>query len=88
LPGLKRTALPGGMLTSAPVLGLRPIPVLRGRTLNTPKPGEGAFHAFKHGLDCLLGLGLGDAGFSDNFVDNVELDHEQLRIYKNILNCG
>src|SRR5262249_54097223 len=38
LPGLKRTALPGGMLTSAPVRGLRPIPVLRGRTLNTPKP--------------------------------------------------
>src|SRR5581483_11742374 len=38
LPGLKRTALPGGMETSAPVRGLRPIPVLRGRTLNTPKP--------------------------------------------------
>src|SRR5207302_8187655 len=38
LPGLKRTALPGGMLTSAPVRGLRPMPVLRGRTLNTPKP--------------------------------------------------
>src|SRR5689334_9722962 len=37
-PGLKRTALPGGMLTSAPVRGLRPIPVLRGRTLKTPKP--------------------------------------------------
>src|SRR5438874_1082486 len=38
LPGLKRTAFPGGILTSAPVRGLRPIPVLRGRTLNTPKP--------------------------------------------------
>src|SRR5438105_11880195 len=38
LPGLKRTALPGGMETSAPVRGLRPIPVLRGRTLNTPNP--------------------------------------------------
>src|SRR6267142_313154 len=38
LPGLKRTALPGGMETSAPVRGLRPMPVLRGRTLNTPKP--------------------------------------------------
>src|SRR5438309_5832122 len=38
LPGLKRTALPGGMLTSAPVRGLRPIPVFRGRTLNTPNP--------------------------------------------------
>src|SRR4051812_26831832 len=38
LPGLKRTALPGGMETSAPVRGLRPIPVLRGLTLKTPKP--------------------------------------------------
>src|SRR5919109_2369128 len=38
LPGLKRTALPGGIETSAPVRGLRPIPVLRGRTLKTPKP--------------------------------------------------
>src|SRR5258706_3569858 len=38
LPGLKRTALPGGIETSAPVRGFRPIPVLRGRTLNTPKP--------------------------------------------------
>src|ERR1700719_327729 len=37
LPGLKRTAFPGGMLTSSPVRGLRPIPVLRGLTLNTPK---------------------------------------------------
>jgi len=38
LPGLKRTAFPGGMATSAPVRGLRPIPVLRGRTLKIPKP--------------------------------------------------
>src|SRR5579863_2546801 len=36
LPGLKRTALPGGMFTSLPVRGLRPMPVLRGRTLKTP----------------------------------------------------
>ena len=38
LPGLKRTAFPGGMLTSAPVRGFRPMPVLRGRTVKTPKP--------------------------------------------------
>src|SRR5579872_1067818 len=38
LPGLNRTAFPGGMATSAPVRGLRPIPVLRGRTLKIPKP--------------------------------------------------
>src|ERR1700721_935453 len=37
LPGLKRTALPGGMLTCCPVRGLRPMPVLRGFTLKTPK---------------------------------------------------
>src|SRR6266851_463672 len=37
-PGLKRTALPGGIETSAPVRGLRPMPVLRGRTLKTPNP--------------------------------------------------
>src|SRR5579863_7353309 len=36
LPGLKRTALPGGMLTCWPVRGLRPMPVFRGFTLNTP----------------------------------------------------
>ena len=35
-PGLKRTALPGGMLTCWPVRGLRPMPVLRGFTLKTP----------------------------------------------------
>ena len=38
LPGLKRTALPGEITASAPVLGLRPMPVLRGRTLKIPKP--------------------------------------------------
>src|SRR5271166_803414 len=38
LPGLKRTALPGGMLTSAPVRGLRPMPVFLGRTVKTPNP--------------------------------------------------
>src|SRR5579862_1380990 len=37
LPGLNRTALPGGMLTCWPVRGLRPMPVLRGLTLKTPK---------------------------------------------------
>ncbi len=29
LPGLKRIVLPGGMVTSTPVLGLRPMPRLR-----------------------------------------------------------
>src|SRR5437763_14014469 len=38
LAGLDRTAVPGGIETAAPVLGLRPMPVSRGLTLNTPKP--------------------------------------------------
>src|SRR5687767_15663832 len=38
LPGLKRIVRPGGMRTSLPVLGLRPIPRLRGFTWKTPKP--------------------------------------------------
>src|SRR5580700_1890262 len=38
LPGLKRTAFPGGIETSAPVRGFRPMPVLRGFTVNTPNP--------------------------------------------------
>ena len=38
LPGLKRTTLPGEITASAPVRGLRPMPVLRGRTLKMPKP--------------------------------------------------
>src|SRR5215470_13999147 len=37
LPGLKRTAFPGGIFTSSPVRGLRPIPVFLGFTVNTPK---------------------------------------------------
>ena len=69
LPGLKRTALPGGIATSAPVRGLRPMPVLRGRTLKMPKPrssmrsplSQSPLHAFKDGLDGHLGLRLGDA---------------------------
>src|SRR5471030_1013950 len=38
LPGLKRMVRPGGMRTSLPVRGLRPMPRLRGFTWNTPNP--------------------------------------------------
>jgi hypothetical protein len=38
LPGLKRMVRPGGMRTSLPVRGLRPMPRLRGFTWKTPKP--------------------------------------------------
>src|SRR5207237_6923886 len=38
LPGLKRMVLPGGIFTSTPVFGLRPIPFLRCLTWNTPNP--------------------------------------------------
>src|SRR5712692_9456452 len=38
LPGLKRIVLPGGIFTSTPVLGLRPMPFLRCLTWKTPNP--------------------------------------------------
>src|SRR5437879_781901 len=38
LPGLNLTVNPGAICLVSPVLGLRPIPRLRGRTVNTPKP--------------------------------------------------
>src|SRR5207249_1766714 len=38
LPGLKRIVRPGGIRTSLPVRGLRPIPRLRGFTWKTPNP--------------------------------------------------
>src|SRR4029077_19415662 len=38
LPGLKRMVRPGGIRTSLPVRGLRPIPRFLGLTWNTPKP--------------------------------------------------
>src|SRR6267378_2546992 len=38
LPGLKRIVRPGGIFTSLPVRGLRPMPRLRGFTWKTPKP--------------------------------------------------
>src|SRR4029079_14852508 len=38
LPGLNRMVRPGGIRTSLPVRGLRPMPRLRGLTWNTPKP--------------------------------------------------
>src|SRR5438874_11207821 len=38
LPGLKRMVFPGGIFTSTPVLGLRPIPFFRCLTWKTPKP--------------------------------------------------
>ena len=40
LPGLKRTALPGVMVTSAPVRGLRPMPVLRGTHVEDAKAAQ------------------------------------------------
>ncbi len=56
--------------------------------LNAVTTGERTFHALKHGFHSLLGLGLGDASLSNNFVDNIELNHAQLRMYRKYLNCG
>src|SRR6266508_1499447 len=38
LPGLKRIVFPGGIFTSTPVFGLRPIPFFLCFTWNTPNP--------------------------------------------------
>src|SRR5690242_11876562 len=38
LPGLKRIVFPGGIFTSTPVFGLRPMPFLRCLTWKTPNP--------------------------------------------------
>ena len=86
LPGLKRTALPGGIETSAPVRGLRPIPVLRGRTLNTPKPRNSIRSPLVRERRMLSktvstansALVLVMPGLVHHFVDNVELNHWRL----------
>src|SRR5262245_42707858 len=46
LPGLKRIVRPGGIFTSLPVRGLRPIPRLRGFTWKTPKPRSSILSPF------------------------------------------
>src|SRR5271166_5071937 len=40
---------------------------------------ERFLHALKHGFDRLFGLGLGNAGLVDNFVDQIQFDHKWLR---------
>ena len=82
LPGLKRTALPGGMETSAPVRGLRPDAGFPGAHVEYAKTaqfdaiagGERLLHALEDGFDGEFCLGLGDSGAVDDFVDDVELN--------------
>ena len=67
------------MLTSVPVRGLRPMPVLRARTLNTPNQrnsmrspaARASFKPFKHSVDCRFGLGAGQACALDHMVHDV-----------------
>src|SRR5256885_1270012 len=40
--------------------------------------GECSLHAFENSFHGRLGLGLGDAGLVDHFVDDVELNHRRL----------
>ena len=85
-PGLNRTALPGGMDTSAPVRGLRPMPGLarthvehaKAPQLNAIAAGQRLLHALEYSFHGQFGLGLGDAGLGHHFVDNVELNHKRL----------
>src|SRR6185369_3881354 len=41
---------------------------------------ERFLHALEDGFHRQLGLRLGDAGFVDNLVDNIQLNHEQLPV--------
>ena len=86
LPGLKRTALPGGILTSSPVRGLRPMPVLRGLTLKTPKrrssmrcPRPRAFFSDSNTVStaCSAFVRLMFV-VADDGVHDVQLDHTTL----------
>ena len=78
------------MLTSWPVRGLRPMPVLRGFTLNTPNrrssmrcPRPRAFFSvFEHRLNRFLGLRASHARLGDYRIHDVELDHSCLRFKK------
>src|SRR6476661_7578382 len=40
--------------------------------------GQRSLHAFKNSFHGQFGLGLGDAGLVDHFVDDVQLNHRQL----------
>jgi hypothetical protein len=76
---LKRTALPGGMFTSSPVRGLRPIPVLRGFTLKTEfdalAAAKSQLQRFEDSLNGLLGLGAADVRRGDDSIYDIELNH-------------
>src|SRR5262249_20586852 len=50
--------------------------------LNALPLGQGFLHAFKDCFHGQLGLRLGDAGFVDHFVDDIELNHRSA-----LLNC-
>ena len=71
-------------MTSAPVRGLRPMPVLRGLTVKTPKPrssmrspcDEALLHAVEDGVDRGFGFGSRKAGAFDDPLDEVLFDHD------------
>src|SRR5271169_6883243 len=42
-------------------------------------PRQRLLHALKYGFNGGFGLGFGDSGFGDNFVDQIQFDHKWLR---------
>jgi hypothetical protein len=81
LPGLKRTALPGAMLTSVPVRGLRPMPVLRAHAEDAKAAQLDAFASRQSLLEALedrihrsLCLGAGKTCALDHMMDDVLLN--------------
>src|SRR5208283_5609706 len=47
--------------------------------LNAVTVRQSLLHAFENGFDRHFGLGFGDAGLVDDFVDQVQFDHKWLR---------
>jgi len=75
---------PGGIFTSTPVFGLRPIPffpLLDLEHAESPKldsltAGQGAAQALDHGIDGLSCFDAGNIGDFRNFVHDIGFDHE------------
>ena len=86
LPGLNRIVFPGGISTSRPVLGLRPIPRLRSLTWKTPNPRSSirsprrrrSLHPCEEGIHRLGRFRFWKIGGLHYSLDQIRLDHPLL----------
>ena len=95
LPGLKRTALPGGILTSAPVrvtadagFARTDVEDAEAAEFDSVALGKSLLHALKDNFNGPLGLGFSDASACDDFVDDVQLDHAAAPIVQKYVRTG